>query len=195
MQTIGNFNAMTIYIRNMVCNRCIAAVKQAFESAGLKPLDVRLGEVELPKALNKSQLGRVGSRLSELGFEILDTQKQRIIEKVKNLLIQKIQSGVLEEHFRISDYLGKKLNKDYSSISRLFSEVEGITIEQFLIFQKIEKVKEWIAYDELNLSEIAWKLGYSSVAHLSAQFKKVTGLTPSHFKKTGGSPRKSIDLI
>lgn len=179
----------------MVCNRCIAAVKQAFESAGLKPLDVRLGEVELPKALNKSQLGRVGSRLSELGFEILDTQKQRIIEKVKNLLIQKIQSGVLEEHFRISDYLGKKLNKDYSSISRLFSEVEGITIEQFLIFQKIEKVKEWIAYDELNLSEIAWKLGYSSVAHLSAQFKKVTGLTPSHFKKTGGSPRKSIDLI
>ncbi len=195
MQTLGTFNAMTIYIRNMVCNRCIAAVKQAFEIEGFKPKEVKLGEVTIPKALTKSQLSKMGSRMLELGFEILDDQKKRIIEKVKNLLIEKVQTGALEEHFRISDYLGRKLNKDYSSISRLFSEVEGLTIEQFLILQKIEKVKEWIAYDELNLSEIAWKLGYSSVAHLSAQFKKVTGLTPSHFKKAGGSQRRSIDLI
>jgi AraC-like DNA-binding protein len=192
---LGTFNAMIIYIKNMVCNRCISAVKQGFEIEGLKPLDVKLGEVNMSKALTKSQLSKMGSRMLELGFEILDDQKKRIIEKVKNLLIEKVQSGALEEHFRISDYLGRKLNKDYSSISRLFSEVEGITIEQFLILQKIEKVKEWIAYDELNLSEIAWKLGYSSVAHLSAQFKKVTGLTPSHFKKAGGSQRRSIDLI
>lgn len=179
----------------MVCNRCTAAVKQVFENAGLKPLDVRLGEVDLPKPPNKSRLDKIGSRMLELGFEILDDQKQKTIEKVKSLLIQKIQTGELEEHFRISDFLRKKLNKDYSAISRLFSEVEGITVEQYYILQKIEKVKELIVYNEMNLSEISYKLGYSSVAHLSAQFKKITGLTPSHFKNTGRSQRKSIDSL
>ena len=134
-------------------------------------------------------------KLKNLGFEILDDQKQRLIDKVKTLLIGKIQPGQIEEHFKVSDYLSAKLNKDYSGISRLFSEVEGITIEQFFILQKIEKVKEWIAYDELTLSEIAWKLGYSSIAHLSAQFKKVTGLNPSDFKKGGIQSRKSIDNV
>jgi AraC-like DNA-binding protein len=106
-----------------------------------------------------------------------------------------VQSGEIEEHFSLSQFLTHKLNKEYTQISRLFSEVEGITLEQFFILQKIEKVKEWLVYDELSLSEISYKLGYSSVAHLSAQFKKITGLTPSHFKKLGGTHRKSLDQI
>ena len=139
------------------------------------------------------QLENINLSLHELGFEILDNQKRKQIEKIKNLLIDKIQAGEIEEHFTLTDFLSNNLNKEYSQISRLFSAVEGITIEQFFILQKIEKVKEWIAYDELTLSEIAWKLGYSSVAHLSAQFKKVTGLTPSHVKKHGANNRKSLD--
>ena len=186
---------MTIYIKNMVCNRCIAAVKQAFEMEGLKPLEVKLGEVEIPKVPAKSQLVKIGFRMLELGFEILGNQKRKIIERVKNFLIEKIQTGNLEEHFRISDFLSKKLNKDYSIISRLFSEVEGMTIEQFFILQKIEKVKELIIYNEMNLSEIAFLLGYSSGAHLSAQFKKVTGMSPSYFRNQKERSRKSLDNI
>ena len=170
-------------------------VKQEFEKAGLKLADVKMGEVELNNEPSENQRLRINLRLQELGFEILDNQKQKSIERIKNLLINKIQTGEIEEHFTLSDFLSKKLNKEYSQISRLFSEVEGMTIEQFFILQKIEKVKEWIAYDELTLSEIAWKLGYSSVAHLSAQFKKVTGLTPSHVKKHGTNNRKSLDNI
>jgi AraC-like DNA-binding protein len=170
-------------------------VKQEFEKAGFKPLDVKMGEVVLNIIPNDSQLQKINSSLKELGFEILDNQKQKLIERIKNLLIEKIQVGEIEEHFVLSDFISKKLNKEYSQISRLFSEVEGVTIEQFFILQKIEKVKEWIIYDELTLSEIAWKLGYSSVAHLSAQFKKVTGLTPSHVKKHGSNNRKSLDKI
>jgi len=179
----------------MVCNRCIMVVKQEFEKAGLKPAEVKMGEVELNNLPSENELLKINSRLQELGFEILDNQKQKMIERIKNLLIDKIQSGEIEEHFILSNFLSKKLNKEYSQLSRLFSEVEGMTIEQFFIQQKIEKVKEWIAYDELTLSEIAGRLGYSSVAHLSAQFKKVTGLTPSHVKKHGTNNRKSLDNI
>jgi AraC-like DNA-binding protein len=126
---------------------------------------------------------------------LLDDQRRQQIERIKNLLVAEIQKGGLEEHFSISEFLGKALGKDYSGISRLFSEVEGITIEQYFILLKIEKVKEWLVYDELTLSEIAWKLGYSSTAHLSAQFKKMTGLTPSHFKKKGNAGRRTLDSV
>jgi AraC-like DNA-binding protein len=170
-------------------------VKQEFEKAGLNPIEVRMGEVELSNPVPHEELKKIDNRLKDFGFEILDNQNQKQIEKIKNYLIEKVQSGEIEEHFSITDFLSSKLNKEYSQISRLFSEVEGITIEQFFILQKIEKVKEWIVYDELTLSEIAWKLGYSSVAHLSSQFKKVTGLTPSNFKKTGERKRKSLDKI
>ncbi len=179
----------------MVCNRCILVVKQELEKLKLLPALVSMGEVELAKSATDKQLTSLNERLKELGFELLDDQKQKQIEKIKNLLIKTVQSGEIEEHFSISNFLSKALNKEYSYISRLFSEVEGITIEQFFIHQKIEKVKEWITYDELTLSEIAWKLGYSSVAHLSSQFKKVTGLNPSHFKKLGENHRKSLDNI
>ncbi len=186
---------MKIFIKNMVCNRCIMVVKQEFEKLGVVPDDVNMGEVELKNNLTNSQLKIISNKLTELGFEILDDKNQKLIEKIKNLLIEKVQSGDLEEHFSITEFFTKKLNKVYTQVSRLFSEVEGITLEQFFILQKIEKVKEWLVYDELTLSEIAWKLGYSSVAHLSSQFKKITGLTPSHFKKLGNKNRKPLDQI
>ncbi len=186
---------MKLSVKNMVCNRCIMVVQQEFEKAGIKPLLVNMGEVQLSKELTEKQLENINNRLTGLGFEILNSQKQKLIEKVKNVLIEKVQSGELEEHFSISDYLSRKLNKEYTQVSRLFSEVEGVTIEQHFILQKIEKVKEWLAYDEFTLSEIAWKLGYSSVAHLSSQFKKVTGLTPTQFKQLGSPHRKSLDDV
>lgn len=186
---------MKVFIKNMVCNRCIMVVKQEFEKAGIKPVEVTMGEVDLPAPMTKLQSEKMGKRLTDLGFEILDNRNKKIIEKVKALLIDKVQKGDIEEHFSLSDYLPQKIDKEYTRLSRLFSEVEGITLEQFFILQKIEKVKEWLAYDELTLSEISYKLGYSSVAHLSSQFKKTTGLTPSHFKKLGGLHRKSIDNI
>ena len=185
---------MKLYIKNMVCNRCVMVVKQKLEKMKLKIVNVSMGEVELVKPASAKQLSDISVRLQELGFELLDDQKQKQIEKIKTLLIKKTQSGDLEEHFSISGYLSKSLHKDYSSVSRLFSQVEGITIEQFFILQKIEKVKEWLVYGELSLNEISYKIGYSSVSHLSAQFKKITGLTPSDFKKMGGS-RKSLDNL
>ena len=186
---------MQIFIKNMVCNRCIMVVRQEFEKSGIRPLEVNMGEVVLSKSLSESQLRNIDRKLTELGFEILDDKNKKLIEKAKTTLIEKVQKGDIEEHFSLSDYLPKKLNKEYTQLSRLFSEVEGITLEQFFILQKIEKVKEWLAYDELTLSEISYRLGYSSVAHLSAQFKKITGLTPSEFKKLGVRHRKSIDNI
>ena len=186
---------MKIYIKNMVCNRCVLVVKQELEKLKLLPALVSMGEVELAKPATNKQFDNLNERLKELGFELLDNQKQKQIEKIKTLLIKKVQSGEIEEHFSISEFLSKALNKEYSYISRLFPEVEGITIEQFFILQKIEKVKELIIYNEMNLSEIAYKLGYSSVAHLSAQFKKVTGLTPSHFKKMGSRLRHPLDDV
>ncbi len=170
-------------------------VRQEFEKAGLKPVIVNMGEVELAEEPTNEQLQDVGKGLNELGFEILDNQRQKLIERIKNLIVKKVQGGAIEEHFSIVDFLKNSIQKDYSQLSRLFSAVEGITIEQFFILQKIEKVKEWLVYDELTLSEIAWKLGYSSVAHLSSQFKKVTGFTPSYFKDLGGKQRKSLDQI
>jgi len=178
----------------MVCNRCVIVVKQELEKMKLKASHVSMGEVELAKPVSTKQKSDLNIRLQGLGFELLDDQKQKQIEKIKTLLIKKVQSGDIGEHFSISGFLAKELNKDYSSISRLFSEVEGITIEQFFILQKIEKAKELLIYGEMNLNEISYQLGYSSAAHLSAQFKKVTGLSPREFKNIGGN-RRSLDQI
>ncbi|HET9056385.1 MAG TPA: AraC family transcriptional regulator [Chitinophagaceae bacterium] len=186
---------MVLFIKNMVCNRCVTAVSQELKKLNLKTIGINLGEVVLQKKPTSKQLLQLTDRLNLLGFEILDDQKQKQIEIIKGLLIKKVQSGDIEEHFSIIQFLSSALHKDYSYISRLFSEVEGITLEQFFILQKTEKVKEWLVYGELNLSEISYKLGYSSVAHLSSQFKKITGLTPSHFKKLGSSHRKPLDKV
>ncbi|MFT3909744.1 MAG: AraC family transcriptional regulator [Ferruginibacter sp.] len=184
---------MKVYLKNMVCNRCVMVVKSEFEKLGLKTVSVSLGEVDLQAKPSQKEMQEITERMNELGFEFLDDQKHQLIEKIKISLIKEIQNGI-KEHFIISDFLATLLNKDYSSISRLFSEVEGMTLEQYFILQKIERVKELLIYGEKNTSEISYELGYSSVAHLSGQFKKVTGLTPSEFKKIGRN-RKSLDKI
>lgn len=160
-------------------------VRQIMDTMNVPVVHVEMGEAELLHALTAKQQQQLNDELGKVGFEILNDKKKTQIEQVKKLLTSIVHQNEIEEHFSISVYLGKKLHKEYSNISRLFSEVEGITVEQFFILQKIEKVKELLKYDELSLSEIAWRLGYSSVAHLSAQFKKLTGLTPGAFKKMG----------
>lgn len=156
---------------------------------------VRLGEVELFKTPTTLQLENFSQGLLNAGFELLDNQKTQIIEQVKNLLIQKVQSGNVEAHFSLTKFIGENVFRNYSSISKLFSEVEGITLEQFFNLQKIEKVKEWLIYNEQSISQIAFNLGYSSTQHLSSQFKKLTGMTPSQFKQMGALHRKPIDDV
>ncbi len=179
----------------MVCNRCIAAVKQLLDELKLKFSALQLGEVTLQKVPSGKQMKVLKDRLDQLGFELLNDEKMRIIEKIKTIIIEYVHYGVGDERFNFSDLLTSKILKDYSYLSKLFSETEGITIEKYMINQKVEKVKELIVYDELNLTEIAYQLGYSSVAHLSSQFKKTTGLSPTHFKKIPGNRRKALDRL
>ncbi len=186
---------MQLYIKNMVCNRCILVVRQELDKLSIQYRDVALGEVEVDDEINKEQIEQFRSNLETLGFELLDDSKQQVIEKIKNAIIKWVHYKKGDKQYKFSAILSEKLHRDYSYLSNLFSEVEGITIEKYIINQKIEKVKELIIYDQLSLSEIAYKVGYSSVAHLSAQFKKVTGLTPSHFKQVGQNKRKPLDNI
>lgn len=186
---------MKLYIKNMVCPRCITSVEQLLKRNNLQAKYIRLGEVELDRKPTASQLKNFTKELVETGFELLDDQKTQLIEQVKNLLIQKVQTGNVEEHFSLTKFIGEKVFKDYSSISKLFSELEGITLEQFFNLQKIEKVKEWLMYNERSLTQIAFNLGYSSTQHLSSQFKKLTGMTPSQFKQLGALHRKPIDDV
>ena len=179
----------------MVCPRCVMVVEQLLEKNSIPAVSVRLGEVELTSEPTRKQLEQLSADLSSMGFELLDDQKKQLIERIKQLIIKKVQQGDMEDHFSVSKYLGKHIHRDYSSISKLFSEVEGVTIEQFLILQKIEKAKEWLAYDEMTLAEIAFELGYSSPQHLSNQFKKLTGMTASEFKKLGVVHRKPLDNV
>lgn len=177
----------------MVCNRCKMVVKSSLEKLGLHPLNVNLGIVELQEkdiAHIKSQLI---TELKNYGFDLLDNKKSQTIEQIKTLIIDVVQNKNNDINITLSELLATKLYTEYSTLSHLFSEVEGITIERYYILQKIEKVKELLMYDELSLSEISNQLNYSSVAYLSNQFKKETGLTPSHFKKLGVLKRKSLE--
>jgi AraC-like DNA-binding protein len=190
---------MKLYIKNMVCDRCISAVKQEIESQGLHPVKVALGEVELAEdSIQGDVLRKFDSRLIELGFERIDDRKSRLIEAIKNVIIKRVhQSEEIDRKLNWSTVLSEELHYDYNHLSSLFSSVEGITLEQYIIRQKIERVKELLFYDELSLSQIAYKLGYSSVAHLSGQFKKVTGLTPTEMKKSRDleRTRKPLDSV
>ena len=179
----------------MVCNRCITAVRTEFENLNIKPLYVSLGEVDIKDELSSPQISQLQKNLSNLGFELLTDSRKKLIEKIKNFIIQHVHYTQMDEKKKFSIMMSEKLNKDYSAMSNLFSQVEGITIEKYIINQKIEKAKELLVYDELNLSEIAFKLGYSSVAHLSTQFKKITGLSPSDFKRLHDKKRKTLDKI
>ncbi|GAA4315004.1 AraC family transcriptional regulator [Compostibacter hankyongensis] len=186
---------MKLYIKNMVCNRCVMVVREELEKAGLQPRSVILGEAELAGDPSEPQLRMLEERLNVLGFELLEDRKKQQIEKIRLLIINQVQQGEIPEHFSLITYISQNLHRDYSALSRLFSEVEGITIEQFFILQKIEKVKELLLYNELSLSEIAFRLGYSSVAHLSGQFKKITGLTPSSFRQSHPAHRSALDEV
>lgn len=190
---------MKVYIKNMVCNRCKMVVKSTFEQFGLHPLRVDLGEVEIEEDSMSYVRQELQSTLEEHGFELLDDKKSRIIERIKTSIIDLVHHGENELLIPLSTYLTQEIHQDYSALSHLFSDQEGITIEKYYILQKIEKVKELLVYDELTLSEIAFKLHYSSAAYLSNQFKKVTGTTPSQFKKSmqkrdGGGTFQRIPL-
>ncbi len=186
---------MKIYIKNMVCDRCKMVVKSELEQLGLQPLAVELGEVELKEELTNEEKERLNTRFRELGFELIDDKKSRLIERVKNLVVELVHHSDQQLNMNVSDYLMQFIPMEYKYLSNLFSEVEGTTIEKFYIAQRLERVKELLVYDELSLSEIADQMGYSSVAYLSTQFKKVVGLTPSHFKSIKASKRKSLDHL
>jgi len=170
-------------------------VKSELEKLGIKLLNVDLGEVTLDKILDEQQKSLIKNALAPLGFELIDDKKSRLIEQIKTLIIGLVHYNNNGLKINLSDYLSDKLHHDYNYISNLFSEIEGTTIEKYFISQKIEKVKELLVYDELSLNEIAFRLNYSSTAHLSSQFKKVTGLTPSHFKEIKTSKRKPLDKV
>lgn len=187
---------MVLYIKNMVCNRCKTAVKAELEKQGLHPVAVALGEVAIEeKTVTANQKQLLSSALTQAGFELIDDRSSKLIESVKTTVINSIHYAAEKPGINYSELLSRRLHHDYSYISKLFSEVEGITIEQYIISQRIEKVKELLLYNELSLSEVAYQLGYSSTAHLSAQFKKVTGLTPSLFKTQGRRSRKNLDQV
>lgn len=179
----------------MVCPRCIMSVEQILNEHKIPVKYVRMGEVELKKSLNKQELKLLSDALIKVGFEILDDAKTQLIEKIKSSLIEKVQEENIEPHFSLNKYLSGKLFKEYSSLSKLFPGVEGITIEQFFILQKVEKIKELLFYKEQSLGEISLNLGYSSSQHLSAQFKKMTGMTPTQFKSLAPGHRKPIDKL
>lgn len=189
----------TLYIKNMVCNRCIMVVKQELERQGLHPGKVSLGEVTIKEdKLDEAQQNKLDAALIDLGFERIDDRKARLIETIKNKVIQMIHyTDKVNLKFNWSSVLSDELHYEYNYLSNLFSSVEGITLEQYIIRQKIEKVKELLFYDELNLGEIADRLGYSSTAHLSAQFKKITGFTPTELKKSReiDRNRKPLDSV
>ncbi len=179
----------------MVCSRCKMVVRGELEKAGIEFLSIDLGEIQLTKQPSDAQIDKLDEGLKHHGFELIDDKKSRMIEKIKNAVVKLVHHNNDTLKTNLSDYIADKLNYDYTYLSNLFSEVEGTTIEKYYIAQRIEKVKELLVYDELSLSEISDRLGYSSVAYLSSQFKKVTGLTPSHFKNLKEHKRKNIEEL
>lgn len=185
----------TIYIKNMVCNRCIMVVTDLLQKLGIEARSVKLSEVELTEELSDARREELRMALEAVGFELIDNKRSRLIEQVKGTIIDLVQHGGEGLKMKLSDYLNEKIHYDYTYLSNLFSEVENTTIEQYFIAQKVERAKELLVYDELNLNEIADLLNYSSAAHLSAQFKKVTGLTPTHFKRIKEKKLKPLDEV
>lgn len=184
---------MKLYIKNMVCNRCRMAVEAALLKVGIDPVSISLGSVELREKPSAEALQQLQQGLQQIGFEIIDDRKSRIIEQIKNVIVNLVHHRDEMINVNLSAHLSSSLHYDYNYLSNLFSSVEGTTIEKYLIAQKIEKVKELLLYDELSLSEISDRLGYSSVAYLSGQFKKVTGLTPTYYKSLRSHPRNNLD--
>jgi AraC-like DNA-binding protein len=179
----------------MVSNRCKMAVKEELKKLGLHFIVLELGEVEIMENISQEQRNALKIGLVDSGLELMDDKRAVLIERIKNAIIEMVHHSDEMIKVNFSDYLSEKLNHDYTYLANLFSEVQGTTIEHFIINHKIERIKELIIYDELNITEIAWKMNYSSVAHLSNQFKKVTGLSPSHFKQLKDKRRNQIEDI
>ncbi len=187
---------MILHIKNMVCDRCIMAVRQQLEQAGFTYKNVQLGQIELSSMPTSEQLNSLRHSLEQLGFEMLDDKRAQIVEKIKNTIITLIHGQDADEfNLKLSAHLEESLGLDYHYLTTLFSSVEGVTIERYTILQRTEKVKELLIYNEKSLSEIAYELGYSSVQHLSQQFKKTTGLTPTAFKELKEYKRSPLDKI
>jgi AraC-like DNA-binding protein len=179
----------------MVSNHCKTVVKEELKKLGLHFIVVDLGEIEIMEELSQEQRYQLKMALNDLGFELMDDKRAVLIERIKNVIIEMVHYSDEMIKINFSDFLSKKLDHDYTYLSNMFSEVKGITIQQFIIIHKVERIKELLMYDELNLTEISYKLNYSSVAHLSNQFKKITGLSPSHFKQLKDKRRDAIEEI
>ena len=185
----------TLHIKNMVCPRCLMVVRQTLEELGFEVVEIELGQA-IVQADESIPLDRIEERLKEYGFELIRGRHQQLVERIKALLIRYIQeSEHSEESPKLSDYLAKELHQNYSSLSSAFSESEDTTIEKYMIHLKIERVKELLSYGEMTLSEIAYRLNYSSVAYLSNQFKRITGMSVTDYKKARDSFRKPLDGI
>jgi len=185
---------MKLFVKNMVCNRCKMVVKSELEKFGLHVISIDLGVVVVENA-DVVTSGQVNAALNVYGFSLITDKKDRLIERIKNLIVELVHYENSNTKTNLSTYLSDKLNQDYNYISKLFSVAEGITIEKYFIAQKTERVKELIAYNEFTLSEIADVANYSSVAHLSKQFKSVTGFTPTHFKASKNKKRNELDFV
>jgi len=179
----------------MVCDRCKMVVKSELEKLGLHPVSVDLGEVEVQETNIDTLKTELLQKLQSLGFDLIDDKRSKAIEKVKTLIVNLVHDKNNDTKFNLSDYLTQHILQDYNTLSNLFTDVAGTTIEKYYINQKIEKVKELLVYDELTLSEIAFQLHYSSVSHLSNQFKKITGFTPTYYKQMKDKRRKQIDNL
>jgi AraC-like DNA-binding protein len=186
---------LKIYIKYMVSTRCKMAVKEELDKLGLHSIVAELGEAEVFENISTEQREKLRIGLQRYGLELMDDKRAILIEKIKTTIIDLIHHSDELIKVNLSDYLSEKLNHDYTYLANLFSEVQGTTIEHFVISHKIERIKELIIYDELDITEIAWKMNYSSVAHLSNQFKKETGFSPSHFKKLKEKRRRPIEEI
>jgi AraC-like DNA-binding protein len=187
------FIPLKLYIKNMVCIRCKMVVKSELEKLGLHYVVVELGEAEIMENISAEQHDQFKAALLKSGLELMDDKKGVLIQKIKNIIIELTHYSEEPLNIKLSEYLSQKLNHDYTYLANIFSEVAGITIEKFFIAHKIERVKELLVYNEINLTQIAYQMHYSSVAHLSAQFKKVTGLTPSHFKQLRDKRRAMLE--
>lgn len=187
---------MLLSIKNMVCDRCISVVTQQLQHHDLQVEDISLGQAIVSPEPSEELLSKISASLKILGFELINRDKDKLVERIKNTIVELIHHSAQPEfHILFSEVLSDRLHRDYGYLSRLFSESEDITIEKFIIQQKIEKVKELLQYGELNLNEIAWQMGYSSSAHLSNQFKSVTGISPREFRSLEVNNRKPLDSI
>ena len=188
-------NDVKIYVKNMVCRRCVMMVENVFVQNGVNPVAVELGVVTLAAPVADGTLAAIRASLEEFGFEVLDDKRMKIIEQIRVGVIEYVRNSDVQERMNLSEYLCDKCKRDYSALSKLFTEIKGLSIEKYYIAQRVEYVKEMLIYDELTVSEIADKLHYSSVAHLSAQFRNFTGISPTKFKQMKNQRIRPLDEI